>query len=400
MYSYEDVLTYVNEENVKFIRLAFCDIHGKQKNVAIMPDELERAFRDGISFDASAVDGFESEIRSDLFLHPDPTTLSVLPWRPSNGRVIRMLCDVRYPDGTPYAKDGRQILRTAVEAAEAAGITCNFGAEYEFYLFKRDEKGDPTREPYDNAGYMAIAPDDKGENIRREICLTLQDMGIRPETSHHEVGPGQNEIDFHYSAPMTAANDAVTFRAVVETVAARNGLYADFSPKPLTGCSGNGMHINVSVKERSGKDVTEQFIAGLLAHIREISYFLNPTEDSYLRLGEMKAPRYVTWSRENRSQLIRIPAAKGEYKRIELRSPDPCANPYLAYALILHAGLDGVKRHLALRPSTDLNLYTAPREVTEQLEKLPSTLEEAYKAASESAFVKQILPEGYLESLS
>jgi glutamine synthetase len=400
MYSREDVLAYIKEENVKFIRLAFCDIYGKQKNVAIMPEEIERAFEDGISFDASAIDGFESEVRSDMFLHPDPSTLAVLPWRPSNGRVIRMFCDVCYPDGTHYQKDGREILRRAIARAEELSVRCNFGAEYEFYLFQCDESGSPTRIPYDRAGYMAVAPEDKGENIRREICLTLQDMGIRPESSHHEVGPGQNEIDFRYSDPMTAANHAVTFRSVVETIAMRNGLYADFSPKPLTGCSGNGMHINFSVTHSSGKDVSNAFMAGILKHVREITYFLNPTENSYLRLGEMKAPRYVTWSHENRSQLIRIPAAKGAYRRIELRSPDPCANPYVAYALMIHAGIDGIIHNMKAPEPTNVNLYTAPTEITSALEKLPSSLEEARKLACESEFLKEILPEGYLDSLS
>ncbi len=396
MYSYGEVMTFVEEEDVKFIRLAFCDVHGRQKNISIMPSELKRAFEDGVSFDSSAIAGFGDVVHSDLFLHPDPSTLSVLPWRPSNGRVVRMFCDIKYPDGRQYENDGRYILRKAVAKATDMGITCNFGSEFEFYLFNTDENGEKTDRPFDNAGYMDIAPDDRGENVRREICFTLIDMGIMPESSHHEEGPGQNEIDFRYGGAMTAANNAVTFKSVVKTIAKRNGLYADFSPKPLLHESGNGMHINVSVKSNDGIDHTDSFMAGILEHITEMTAFLNPTEESYKRLGEDKAPKYVTWSPENRSQLIRIPAAKKEYSRIELRSPDPCANPYIAYALIIYAGLDGVKRRLKAPKPVNIDLYNAPSDVTDGLKGLPDTLEKARKEALNSEFIKNILPEEYL----
>lgn len=396
MYSYSEVMTFVEEEDVKFIRLAFCDVHGRQKNISIMPSELKRAFEDGVSFDSSAIAGFGDVVHSDLFLHPDPSTLSVLPWRPSNGRVVRMFCDIKYPDGRQYENDGRYILRKAVAKATDMGITCYFGSEFEFYLFNTDENGEKTDRPFDNAGYMDIAPDDKGENVRREICFTLLDMGIMPESSHHEEGPGQNEIDFRYGGAMTAANNAVTFKSVVKTIAKRNGLYADFSPKPLLHQSGNGMHINVSVKSNDGIDHTDSFMAGILEHITEMTAFLNPTEESYKRLGEDKAPKYVTWSPENRSQLIRIPAAKKEYSRIELRSPDPCANPYIAYALIIYAGLDGVKRKLKAPNPVNIDLYNAPSDITDGLKGLPDTLEKARKEALNSEFIKSILPEEYL----
>ena len=396
MYSYSEVMTFVEEEDVKFIRLAFCDVHGRQKNISIMPSELKRAFEDGVSFDSSAIAGFGDVVHSDLFLHPDPSTLSVLPWRPSNGRVVRMFCDIKYPDGRQYENDGRYILRKAVAKATDMGITCYFGSEFEFYLFNTDENGEKTDRPFDNAGYMDIAPDDKGENVRREICFTLLDMGIMPESSHHEEGPGQNEIDFRYGGAMTAANNAVTFKSVVKTIAKRNGLYADFSPKPLLHESGNGMHINVSVKSNDGIDHTDSFMAGILEHITEMTAFLNPTEESYKRLGEDKAPKYVTWSPENRSQLIRIPAAKKEYSRIELRSPDPCANPYIAYALIIYAGLDGVKRKLKAPNPVNIDLYNAPSDITDGLKGLPDTLEKARKEALNSEFIKSILPEEYL----
>lgn len=397
LYSAEDVFEYVQQEDVKFIRLAFCDVTGRQKNISIMPEELERAFSDGISFDASAIAGFGGPVGSDLFLHPVPSTLNVLPWRPSRGKVVKMFCNIRHPDGTPFAMDSRRILSQAIQAAADLGCQVRFGAEFEFYLFKTDENGSPTDQPFDNAGYMDVAPEDKGENIRREICLNLQDMGIQPESSHHEEGPGQNEIDFRYSDAMSAADNAMHFKTVVKTAALRNGLYADFSPKPIYGQAGNGMHINMSVKSNDGRDYTEPFLAGVLSHVREITAFLNPTENSYRRLGEHKAPRFITWSPENRSQLVRIPAAKGEYQRIELRSPDPMANPYLAYALLIHAGLDGIRRNLSAPQPVNENLYTADASLTSRLEQLPSTLEEAKQIARSSAFVASILPRQMLD---
>lgn len=397
LYSAEDVFEYVQQEDVKFIRLAFCDVTGRQKNISIMPEELERAFSDGISFDASAIAGFGGPVGSDLFLHPVPSTLNVLPWRPSRGKVVKMFCNIRHPDGTPFAMDSRRILSQAIQAAADLGCQVRFGAEFEFYLFKTDENGSPTDQPFDNAGYMDVAPEDKGENIRREICLNLQDMGIQPESSHHEEGPGQNEIDFRYSDAMSAADNAMHFKTVVKTAALRNGLYADFSPKPIYGQAGNGMHINMSVKSNDGRDYTDPFLAGVLSHVREITAFLNPTENSYRRLGEHKAPRFITWSPENRSQLVRIPAAKGEYQRIELRSPDPMANPYLAYALLIHAGLDGIRRNLSAPQPVNENLYTADVSLTSRLEQLPSTLEEAKQIARSSAFVAAILPRQMLD---
>lgn len=391
-YSKEEVIQFVAEEDVKFIRMAFCDIYGKQKNISIMPGELERAFEYGIAIDASAIDGFGGEVHSDLFLHPDTSTLCVLPWRPEHGKVVRMFCTVTYPDGMPFEADTRALLRKASEDAEKEGISFAFGSETEFYLFKCDENGEPTNIPYDNAGYMDVAPEDKGENVRREICLTLERMGINPESSHHEEGPGQNEIDFCYSHAITAADDALTFRSVVLAVAARNGLCADFSPKPIENKAGNGMHINFSAKRADGADIMPHVIAGILAHIREITAFLNITESSYKRFGSNKAPKYISWSGENRSQLIRIPAAQGEYRRAELRSPDPMCNPYLAFTLLIRAGLDGVKNNMVLPVAADINLYTASEEVTAHYEKLPETLEEAKAAAKASAFVAENLP--------
>lgn len=395
LYTADEVFDFVEQEDVKFIRLSFCDIYGKQKNISILPSELRRAFEHGISFDASAICGFGEAVHSDLLLFPNPSTLNILPWRPTHGKVVRMFCDIRYPDGTPFERDCRLILRRAAEEAAKRGLTVRFGPEFEFYLFKTDENGEPTRVPLDHAGYMDVAPEDRGENVRREICLTLLDMGIQPESSHHEEGPGQNEIDFRYSDAMTAADNAMNFITVVKAISGRNGLYADFSPKPLEGESGNGLHINISLESRDGVDYTSAFMAGILAHIREITAFLNPTEASYRRLGEKKAPRYITWSPENRSQLIRIPAAKGSYQRVELRSPDPMTNPYLAFALLIYAGLDGVEQGMTPPDAVDVNLYTADASVTDSLPRLPGSLAEAREEALRSPLVQRVLP-GFL----
>ena len=396
-YSKEEIIQYIAEEDVKFIRMAFCDIYGRQKNISIMPQELGRAFEYGIAIDASAIAGFGNVHHSDLLLHPDTSTLSILPWRPEHGRVVRMFCSVSRPDNTPFEADTRAGLIRAVEEAKREGVTFSFGTELEFYLFKRDENGEPTKIPYDNAGYMDIAPEDKGENVRREICLTLEKMGITPESSHHEDGPGQNEIDFRYSDPITAADNAITFRSVVNTIAARNGLYADFSPKPLEDQPGNGMHINISVKKSGAANVMPQVIAGTLEHIRDMTIFMNTTADSYLRFGSNKAPKYVSWSSENRSQLIRIPAASGEYKRAELRSPDPLCNPYLAFTLLIQAGLDGIRSNAQLPPAADINLYNADDEVKGRYTVLPQSLEEARRLAAESSFISKVLPKSTVE---
>ena len=396
-YSKQEVMQYVQEEDVKFIRLAFCDVFGKQKNISIMPEELPRAFEYGIAIDASAIEGFGDETHSDLLLHPDADTLMPLPWRPEHGRVVRMFCTISYPDGRTFECDSRSILKQAVQDAEKAGFQFFFGAEQEFYLFNLDDNGNPTKEPYDNAGYMDIAPEDKGENIRREVCLTLEQMGIRPESSHHEEGPGQNEIDFRYSSPLAAADNAMTFQTVVKTVARRNGLYADFSPKPLEDKPGNGFHINMSVKSSDNADNMNFMIAGILAKVAEMTIFLNPLESSYHRFGNNKAPRYISWSSENRSQLVRVPAAVGEYKRAELRSPDPAANTYLAFALMIYASLYGIQNKLELQDPADINLYKADADTLAKFEQLPENLKSACSLANNSDFIKEHIPGAILE---
>ena len=396
-YSKQEVIQYVQEEDVKFIRLSFCDVFGKQKNISIMPSELPRAFEYGIAFDASAIAGFGDETHSDLLLHPEADTLMILPWRPEHGRVVRMFCNITYPDGTPFECDSRTILKNAVQEAEASGYQFFFGAEQEFYLFKLNENGEPTKEPYDQAGYMDIAPEDKGENIRREVCLTLEQMGIRPESSHHEEGPGQNEIDFRYSDPLTAADNAMTFQTVVKTVAQRNGLFADFSPKPLADKPGNGFHINISVKASDNVDNMNYMIAGILDKVADITVFLNTTENSYQRFGSNKAPRYISWSSENRSQLVRIPAAVGEYRRAELRSPDPSANTYLAFALMIYASLHGIQNKIELPPPADMNLYKADAATLATFKQLPGDLNSACMLAVNSSFIKEHIPAAILD---
>lgn len=395
-YSAQEVIQYVGEEDVKFIRLAFCDVYGKQKNISIMPSELSRAFEYGIAVDASAIEGFGDETQSDLLLHPDPETLSVLPWRPEHGRVVRMFCNITKPNGEVFECDTRSILKKAISDAKKHGVEFSFGSELEFYLFKLDDNAKPTKEPYDEAGYMDIAPDDKGENVRREICLNLEQMGIRPESSHHEEGPGQNEIDFRYSDPLTSADDAMAFQTVVKTIARRNGLWADFSPKPLEDKPGNGLHINMSVKNDNNHILLPHMLAGILEFVQELTVFLNPSEDSYKRFGLSKAPKYISWSCENRSQLIRIPASTGEYRRAELRSPDPATNPYLAYTLLIYAGLYGIQNKLDLPPASDINLYKADESTLKQFKKLPDSLAEAKALALKSKFVAEHLPESII----
>ncbi len=392
-YTVRDVLDYVREEDVKFIRLAFCDAEGKLKNLSIMPTELEKAFTRGVSFDASAIRGFESVEKSDMFLFPDPDTLTVLPWRPSRGRVVRLFCDIRKEDGTPYELDCRNLLKNAVSFAAKHGVKARFGTEFEFYLFKTDENGNKTEEPADEAGYMDVAPADKGENVRREICLTIEEMGLSPEASHHEEGPGQNEIDFKYAEALKAADHAVVFKNATEAIAYKNGFYACFSPKPVAGKSGNGLHINVSLVDADDKKF-ESFMAGLLNRVEEMTCFLNPTEESYARLGEYKAPKTVCWAKNNRSALIRIPAENGEGKRMELRSPDPAANVYLAFALILYAGTEGVIAGEQLEKEYDGNAF----ENAARVKTLPENLYLAVAAAKSGEFVKRYISEKIFRS--
>ena len=382
-YTIDEVLNQIEEEDVRFVRLAFRDAFGVQKNIAVMPGEVKKAFEVGIPINARAITGFAESPFASLFLKPDPDTLTILPWRSESGKVLRMFCDVCTPDGEVYATDTRYILKKAVEKAKKAGVEFRFGTESEFYLFLKDENGNPTKLPYDHAGYLDIAPADKCENIRREINLTIERMGLTPERSHHERGPGQNEIDFHYAKPLKAADQITTFKMAVRTIADRYGLFADFSPMPLQDQPGNGYHINLYAT-RNGSDVALAAAAGILEVIRDITVFLNPTDDSYSRLGSSTAPDRADWSREGKSELMYIESFHGR-TRAELRSPDASSNPYLVYALLIHAGLSGIERNLVLseKPAEDGDL-------------LPSSRKEAGMAAMRSPFVRQIIPEEIL----
>lgn len=401
-----EVLEFVKENDVKFVRLGFCDMFGLQKNISIMSDELQSAFENGVSFDAHAILGFRDVNRSDLLLFPDPATLTVLPWRPGPGRVARFYCDIKNPDGSAFLHDGRTILKRVVERAERMGYICKIGAECEFYLFKTGENGEPTDELLDRGGYLDISPLDRGEDIRREICLTLEEVGIKPVTSHHEQGPGQNEIDFKFSDALACADNFQTFKSVVKSIASRNGLFASFMPKPLLGSPGSGMHVNLSLVKNGlnifkkigegHSNIAESCISGILTKTPEITLFLNPIANSYERFGKFEAPKYVSWSHQNRSQLIRIPAAIGEKVRMELRSPDPSLNPYLAFALIIAAGLDGIENNMALPPAVDADLYTADESVTKKLTLLPDSLGKAIDLAKNSNFVKSVVGEELL----
>lgn len=395
--SQREAAELIESSDIKFVRLAFCDVFGVQKNISVQASELERAFTQGIAFDASSIAGFSDPSHSDLFLFPDPETMTLLPWRPSRGGVARLFCEIRNPDGTPFSADCRRFLSDTERLLAEHGLRCDIGAECEFYLFKLAENGCPTDTPIDRAGYFDIAPADGGENVRREICQTLETMGIQPERSHHEQGPGQNEIDFRYSSALSAADNVVTFKQVVSTVAARNGLWASFAPKPIAGEAGNGFHINCSIshadiRQAADESLFQQFMAGVLAHTPEMTAVLNPLESSYQRLGHDKAPNRVSWSPSNRSQLIRIPASDASNQRMELRSPDASCNPYLAFALIMRAGLDGILNGMTPPPSCNLNLLDAPAETVQQYAPLPADLTAARRLMTESAFMRQTLP--------
>jgi glutamine synthetase len=405
-YTESEVLEFVKENDIRFIWLNFCDLFGAQKRISIMADELESAFKSGISFDAHAVRGYKDDAQSDLFIFPDPSTLMVMPWRPGPGRVIRFYCDIRKPDGSLYAHDTRNILKQVVSRCDSMGFVCKVGPECEFYLFKTNEDGDPTDKPLDKGGYLDMYPLDRGGDVRREICLTLDEMGIKPESSHHEQGPGQNEIDFKFSDALSSADNLQSFKSVVKTIAARNGLYASFMPKPIPDSPGSGMHVNLSFAKngmnvfkniREGhSNIAESFIAGILARTPEITAFLNPIANSYERLGRFEAPAYVSWSHSNRSQLIRIPAAVGEKVRMELRSPDPAMNPYLGFALIIAAGLEGIEKEMVLPSASNDYLYTADENILKGLTPLPADMHEAIRLAENSDFVKSIVGEELL----
>lgn len=393
-YTVSEVLEFVEENDVKFIRLAFCDIFGNQKNISIMPQELQKAFTTGVNFDSFLILGYDDPVYQDLFLKPDPSTLNILPWRPQQGRVLRFYCDVVLADGTPFPYDARKFLKDTLKECNDLGFICRMGLKSEFYLFKTDEEGNPTDTPWDNGGYFDIAPIDKGENIRREICLCLEEMGIQPESSHHESGPGQNEIDFKASDALSTADHFITYKNVVTAISSRNGVHASFEPKPIKGESGNGLHMKISLY-RGGVNLdgvepktTESFMAGVFHRMRDITLFLNPQVDSYERFGQKEAPKYITWSAQNRSRLLRVPIVQGKRTCFVLRSPDSGINPYLAFAMVIRAGLEGVKNQEQLPPPVDKSSRLVNDEEKASYDKLPESLQEAVDYAKNSSFIQ------------
>lgn len=382
MYTKNDVLEFISENDVKFIRLAFCDVFGTQKNLAIQPCLLEEAFETGIPVNASLIAGFGDKT-ADVYLMPDPSTMAVLPWRPSTGRVVRLFCRLHTASGEPFELDARRILKDTVKSLREKELSVFFGAECEFYLFKNDENGEPTDIPLDCGGYLDLAPADRGENVRREICFTLQEMGIKPESSHHENGPGQNEIDFCAADPLTAADHVTTFKNVVQTVAQKNGLHARFDPKPLDEADGNGLHINVRVASGDAAK-NKAFLAGILRRLPEMTLFLNPDESSYKRLAACACTKSIAWGYTH-SDLIRIIRDDENGLLFEICSPDCLANPYLAYTLLLHAGLEGLREKASL-----------PEKAAAA--KLPESLKEAAKAALDGDFAASILPERLIDA--
>lgn len=392
MYTKSDVMEFIAENDVKFIRLAFCDVFGTQKNISVQPCLLEEAFEAGIPINASLIAGFGNQVSADVFLVPDPATMSVLPWRPSQGRVVRLFCHIKDAAGESFPLDSRHILKQAVKALTAEKLSVTLGAECEFYLFKTDENGAPTNVPLDRGGYLDLAPADRGENVRREICLTLEEMSIVPESSHHENGPGQNEIDFRKSSPLISADNVTTFKNVVQTVAQHNGLYARFDPKPIENEDGNGLHINVCLNTNDDALCTH-FMAGIVRRIPEMTLFLNPDTTSYRRIADCPAARYITWG-HSRVNMFRIHEKHAETGRMfEICSPDCLANPYIAYALVLYAGIEGIRTGAALPEKCESNLYGMPREQLEAFAHLPDTLADAAKICAASDFIRKTLPE-------
>jgi len=405
------------DNDVKFIRLQFTDLFGALKNIAITLDHLETALNNQCMFDGSSIDGFARIEESDMFLHPDPETFTVFPWRPQNGRVARLICDVHGPDGRPFEGDPRRILKKSLKKAADMGYTLNIGPECEFFLFHTDNDGNISVTTHDQAGYFDLGPMDLGEDARRDICLTLDDLGFSVEASHHEVANGQHEIDFRYDEALKTADNIMTFKLVVKTVAKRHGLAATFMPKPIAGMAGSGMHANLSLSggghnlfpdpaDPLGLSKTAySFIAGLMDHIPAITAITNPIVNSYKRLVPgFEAPVYNAWATRNRSPLIRVPAIRGEATRVELRNPDPSCNPYLAFAVILEAGLDGIRRNLAPTAPIEQNLYTM--DAAERLKlgatPLPKSLEEALTALEADPLILDTLgahaAERYLEA--
>lgn len=412
-YTAEDIIRIVEEENVRFIRLQFTDIFGAFKNIAITASQLRKALDNKCMFDGSSIEGFVRIEESDMYLFPDLDTFVIFPWYADNCKAARLICDVYKPDGTPFEGDPRGLLKKVLHQAADMGFDgFNVGPECEFFLFENDEEGHPTTFSKDRGSYFELGPTDLGESARRDMCLMLEDMGFEIEASHHEVANGQHEIDFKYADALTAADDIVTFKLVVKTVAHMHDMYATFMPKPRFGVAGSGMHVNMSLM-KEGKNafcdptdplglssVAYSFIAGILEHARGMSAITNPLVNSYKRLvSGYEAPVYIAWSASNRSPLVRVPASRGMGTRIELRNPDPSANPYLTLALCLAAGLDGIRRGLKPPCSTDANIFELSEDEREErgILSLPSNLKEAVRAMKRDPLVRETLGEHIYE---
>lgn len=408
-YTKDDIFRMVEEEDVEFIRLQFTDIFGTLKNIAITSSQLEKALDNKCMFDGSSVEGFVRIEESDMYLYPDYDTFEIFPWRPQQGKVARLICDVYTPDGKPFEGDPRWILKKTIKEANEMGYRFDVGPECEFFLFHTDDNGLPTTLSHEKAGYFDLGPNDLGENIRRDMVLTLEDMGFEIEASHHEVAPAQHEIDFKYDEVLKTADNIQTFKMTVKTIAKRHGLYATFMPKPKFGISGSGMHINMSLATEEGKNIfadengkiglsddAYHFIAGIMKHARGMSAITNPLVNSYKRLVPgYEAPVYIAWSAKSRSPLIRIPASRGNGTRVELRNPDPTANPYLVLALCLAAGLDGIKNKIEVPESVDCNIYemTPGERRAAGIENMPADLKEAVDCLVADEFLCSVLGE-------
>lgn len=413
----EEIKKVVQDEGVQFIRLQFVDIFGAMKNVAITPTQLDKALNNKMMFDGSSIEGFVRIEESDMYLCPDLNSFAIYPFGQEHGKTARLLCDVYRPDGTPFEGDPRYILRKVIAEAADMGYELNVGPECEFYLFRKDEKGYPTLVTYDRGSYFDLGPNDLGEDVRKDIVVHLEKLGFEIEASHHECGPSQHEIDFKYEEAMHTADNILTFKYVVKSIAKKHNMYATFMPKPKDGQAGTGMHLNMSLSKK-GKNVfidekdknglskeAYAFMAGIMKHVEAMSVFLNPLVNSYKRLTPgFEAPIYIAWSAKNRSPLIRVPSARGQSTRIELRSADPSANPYLALALALAAGLDGIKKGLTPPASVDKNIFEmSAREIRRSgIKALPSNLHEAIGKAEKDSFVKDVVGkhifEKYLEA--
>ncbi|MCM1038778.1 MAG: type I glutamate--ammonia ligase [Ruminococcus sp.] len=407
-YTKQDIIRLMQEEDVEFIRLQFTDIFGNLKNVAVTASQLERALDNQCMFDGSSIEGFARIEESDMYLHPDYSTMEIFPWRPQNGKVARFICDVHRPNGEPFEGDPRYILKRAIKEAADLGYIFEVGPECEFFLFNTDENAMPTTNTHEQAGYFDLGPADFGENTRRDMVLTLEEMGFVVEASHHEISPAQHEIDFHYDEALATADNIMTFKLAVKTIAKRHGLHATFMPKPKYGVNGSGMHINMSLS-KDGKNIFADendkfglskeayyFIGGIMKHMKGMTAITNPLVNSYKRLVPgFEAPVYIAWSATSRSPLIRIPATRGTGTRIELRCPDPAANPYLALAVCLRAGLDGIVNQIMPPQSVDCNIFEMSEEQKKAsgIEEIPGTLIEAIYDMEKDAFIKDVLGE-------